>query len=716
MDEILFRVTLSNEVVGSLVISEPGGWEDAKLKLVRNKEYHSLVELYDQPLTFYGEGLNNNGGLDFIRNIETTQGLDAIITISIEVTHDLGYSYEQLYSGIISLETVKEIDFYKLEAGVLREDFWQKFINRKNTPVDLAADLDLDNQSRVPINPITLPLPDQTLLKRYRAEMYKNWGDGTLDFIVFEFDDATQNRFSGIELPVIVSDTLEDRWPMTNEANPVIDDNTPVFEFFTAKYAGYYTLDVQIALSTSPYYGPSIYGSTTPGVGMRIRKNKEATIALIPTDYGTNGVNGRTVYRKTQTFYLKPGDMLTLYAYIINVSTTCYVIWPNEAAGLQESWIDLSSATIFPDSTTPSFKIKDALESIVSKITGKDNATVSNYLDGCGGNYAIQKGFHIRGFTLEQKPFTMSFDEWWNGVDPILSLGMAAEKIGSPPQDVIRVEPKSYFYDSSSTSVNLDYVNGIERAYDFDMVFKLIEIGYQEWAVESDSGLDDAQTNRVYRTRFKSVGKEVQILSRFIAAALTIEETRRQNDLKKDYRMDEKTFIIALSDSSPDTPELGGAFADVTNVISPETRYNIRLTVARNFERWKSFFSGCLQWYVASPVAQFTFVKGEGNLDMTSTLYSDDCEALGVSPEPTLSEKQNFDVEGDFLFMPVTYSFTHYLTWDQYKAIKENRNKAIGVSRSNTGHTKCFIDELSYEIASGSTSFTVWLAENNPIL
>jgi len=48
----LFRFTLDNDIEGPLQISEPGGWDDAKIKLERNEKYHSLVEHYEQPLTF----------------------------------------------------------------------------------------------------------------------------------------------------------------------------------------------------------------------------------------------------------------------------------------------------------------------------------------------------------------------------------------------------------------------------------------------------------------------------------------------------------------------------------------------------------------------------------------------------------------------------------------------------------------------------------------
>src|SRR6187401_248534 len=109
----LFRVTLNNDIEGPLVISEPGGWDDAKLLLQRNQDFHSLVEFYDQPLMFYGEDNQNNGGIEYVRNVEQTQGPDAQITILIEISNDYGVTYETCVDNTLEIESLKETDFYK---------------------------------------------------------------------------------------------------------------------------------------------------------------------------------------------------------------------------------------------------------------------------------------------------------------------------------------------------------------------------------------------------------------------------------------------------------------------------------------------------------------------------------------------------------------------------------------------------------------------------
>ncbi len=97
----LFRFTLTNSIAGSMVISDPIGWDDATIKLERDEVYHSLVEDYDQPLGFYGSDNNANGGLAFIKSIEDSQGPDAQIEILIEISEDDGDTYTTLFDGLL---------------------------------------------------------------------------------------------------------------------------------------------------------------------------------------------------------------------------------------------------------------------------------------------------------------------------------------------------------------------------------------------------------------------------------------------------------------------------------------------------------------------------------------------------------------------------------------------------------------------------------------
>lgn len=751
----LFRVTLDNDIEGPLVISEPGGWDDAKLKLDRNMEYHSLVEFYDQPLMFYGEDNANNGGLNYIRNIEQTQGIDAQVTILIEISNDEGATYEVCVEQTLEIESVKETDFYKAEFGIIRNGFWQNFINRKGTPVNLLSTTDLDGGIREAINAVTIQLPGQMMKERYYAEE----GDG--DYISLDGSTVTGSGYLQFLPNSIILDEIKTRF----DVGIGLSEGVPVW-FLEVKYAGNYDFDFRIEISkigdASNVGGTlgqtAIIFASTSIDPFLFQLNEDTPIGF--TDNGTQYYSNTDVYDCWATPPASTDDMAsTLYTYSVNldlnVGDTIRVYAPNLGEAVNEmlvwgkngtpcldasffptflaqtgrpsgmadipTYFSIIANTLYEDTTTPGFLIHEAGNAVTDRIIGRDGTFYSEYLgntdtqiqsydeDGCGSTYGLTRGLNVRGYSLADKPFFMSFDTYWNGINPLFNLGLGYETLGSPELEVIRIEPKRYFY-NPTTSIDFDFVNNIERSYNPEFVFKAIEIGFEKWSAESASGVDDPQSKRVYTTRFKTVGKEIKILSKFIGASLAIEQTRRNRvEQGKDWRLDEDVMIIALNlDGSPEyQPELDENFTSITNLLNEETRYNIRLSVARNFERWKDFFNGCLQWYVGE---DFNFASGEGNFDMTSTLDSSDCE--GTDPTTVVDEKGDIEVTDDFLFMPVVYTFEHPMTWEHYKTIRENRNNAIGVSRTDENHISCYIMELEYQLTHRRATFTVILGEH----
>jgi hypothetical protein len=289
------------------------------------------------------------------------------------------------------------------------------------------------------------------------------------------------------------------------------------------------------------------------------------------------------------------------------------------------SYFIMVADTVYPDTNTDAFMIDEAAESIVSKYIGRDNSFYSDYLDTCAGNFSIMRGLHVRGYMMADKPFAMSFDDWWEGANPILNLGLGYEEIGGI--EFIRVEEKAYFYDTTK-SLNLDYVSGIVKTYDRKKIIKSISVGYKKWSAESASGIDDPQAKLTFATLFEQIGEELRIESEFIAASLAIEQTRRNRvELGKDWRLDEEVIIINVTDdSTPILPETDNDFDSVTNLLNSDTRYNTMLSAKRNLLRWGNVLVGCLQSNLSSTLK---FVRGEGNYDLTSD-YGSACSALGV--------------------------------------------------------------------------------------
>ncbi len=691
----LFRFTLSNTTEGTLEIKEPEGWDDGTLKLERNKEYHSLVEFWDQPLLFDDAEASDMvtgailpGGLEWIKNIEYTQGVGAIINIEIEISEDDGDTYERIFYGLLALDTVKEVDFYKAEYGINRDDFWAKFISQKSKSVDLSSIVDLQGNARTPILPFTLPLPSQKVRQQYH-------GEASLERTV-AYSTVPNNDYAQIDFEQEILSEIETKFNY-----PLAENSQRPSELFAVKYGGDYAFDIKIISTTNLLLG----NSTDPNLDVIVQINDGAGITLTKANVGTNGIDGRTEHTYTGTQTLVTGDFIRLY--FLNNTGGSYS-WELPPSLFYDTHLIIIADTIYDDTETEAFLLKDALESAISRTVGFDDVLQSDYFDGCGEPIAVILGVHARGYTMTEKPFTTTVDDLWGGINPMANLGLGY----IDGENKIEIEKKEEFYNKTPV-LNLDFVNMIERSYDLDRVVKSVQIGYEKSLSESFSGIDDPQTKRNYNTSYPTVGKDEKILSKFVAASMSIEQTRRnRKEANKDWKLDDDILVIALTLASPWTPEFSENFSLITNLLNSDFRYNIRWSAARNFERWQNYFNGGL---LVPSGQDIKFGSGEGNYDMTSQLNPDDCEASDDTPEPVIDEKGNFAVTDDFLYTPIMYNFEHPLTFEDYKLIRDNRKHAIGVSRSDSDHKPCFIMNCEYKPTRKIAVFEVLLGVNEPI-
>lgn len=725
MGNPIFRFTLHHAETGSLEITEPQGWTDCKLKLERHDEFHSLIEYFEGAFIFYGTNGIDNGGIEFIRYVEENYGPDATIGIDIEVSFDSARTFEYIFLGQLDLTTINELKDNRAQIAIIRDDKWAKFISRKETTVNLQTTTDLDDNPITPFDVINLNLPSQKIQKRFRGEF--NIGEPIRqtdllvgDFVQFDVDNEELSE-------------IREKYHLPFASNP----ERPVNLFYMEE-AGSYAFDIRIEAQAVDLIMGDHY-PTSPYFEYVIQFNEEAAIPLTATDFGVFP-DQSTVYEYNDTRDLNAGDVVRIYANIIgNIATAndpstaqmaLRMLSANapttpSGAGASETNIRATHLYVTANTVTPAtrdeaFLIHDVGAAILkaynldvnnpfySEVFGSPltNARVYNN-SGCFWSNALIKGLHLRGYLLEEKSFFMSFDQWWKGANPIFNLGLGYdEHATTPDQFLIRVEKKNYFY-SREISTRLDYVFEISREYDDERIFNKVEIGYAQWESEDISGIDDPQTKHTYAARFKKIGKGILLHSDFIAASLAIESTRRQTILlSKDYKFDNNTFIISINpdDVSPDayTPELDENFSSITGLLNSETRYNTRLSVARNFLRWRNYFNGALQSYLTS---QYKFSWGEGNYDMTSNLVSS-CDVGG-----SISEKQDISVTTDFLHLPLLYTIEINLAWDDYVLIRESRHKAIGISQTATDHKMFFIKSLEYELVKGKATIKAWPVE-----
>lgn len=820
------RFALTHSVLGTVYISEPDGWADAVLKLERHPEFHSLIEYFEGSFIFYGTAT------EFITQVESEYGFDAELQINITYSRD-DVTFESVFSGQLDISESVAMPDGKIQVPIIRNDFWAKFINRLDTPVNIQNPLSVDDGALDVINNVTLRLLSQII--NFQSQYTGHSGDtNTLDdadlattgnitlsghqiidgvmttddmrIVVKDQSTTTQNGIysassgawsrtvdanTGTELETailyVVNGTTNGGKAFKQYTNPLNLGTDPVVfqeynyvdDYELANFTDpidwvEYTFDFYLSGTVDPtideidntYTIPVVYNTTpddifeqieiTDGFGeleidadisysfrdeitftstgsitgfnitaeLYVQKNEETPILIDNFFNFFMGYHPQPMglaLSGTTTIDVNVGDRIKIYSHFIFDPTTSTIsgTWTSRQlfGGITEQIVNFNFKSKKLDSNAEAFLLHDVGAEISDRIIGQEDTFYSEYLGspetqsrsyanrGCGANYVLSKGLQLRQYTLSEKPFFQSFNQWWNGINPILNLGLSYDEVAG--EEVIRVEEKEFFYDPE-ISVYFDNVRDITKAYDNERIFKTIKAGYKTWQAEEISGLDDPQTKRTYASRITKSGVDNTLESEFIAASLAIETTRRKNREKSaDYKFDDNTFIVSVRDGAGGVfdPETNQDFT-TTDLNNPETRYNIRITPARNFVRWLNYFSGFLQSYLTS---FFKFSSGEGNYDMTS-LTSDPCEHTTL-----LSEKQDISPTTNYLHLAALYELSIPMEWEDYATIRNNRTKAIGISQTTEGHKAFFIKDMEYRPMHGTATIRAWAYEMLPI-
>jgi hypothetical protein len=724
-------------------ISEPEGWNGAKIILDRDPEFCNLVERYEGAaggaFIFYGANDEVDGGINFIKEIEETYGFDSNIEFLSELAPD-DVNYETIFEGLLELSGKNEMKDNKMQVPVIRDDFWAKFINRMDTPVNLSDLFDLDGNPVDPVVPITVNLTSQTIRQKYEGV------NSELDSQSFAFlqpyvvvYNIPAGDYGQIDFNKDIISEIEEKFNPPRLDNPFLP--SPLFTF---KYGGDFTMEFQLVLASGIgvygdepgedpplpgmfFYNGVYYNSTKmPDTDVKVcyMLNNETPVELTQVDSGSDTINSLSTFTTTISGNFIAGDTLRLFLRNDDsVTRQAIVVKPF----IKESYLRITHNTVYPDTQAQGYLIHDLIHGVLARIGLGPDPFRSDFLgstftnsrqydeDGCGWMYVLIKGLQLREYSLDEKPFFISFKQIWDGINPILNLGLGYEfSDDSPDHQYIIIGQKADFYEDD-ISIDFSNVREISSTYDQNMIFKTIKTGYKKWQSEDISGIDDPQTKQTRATRFEKTGKDLTLESDFIAASLAIETTRRKTREKSaDYKFDNDNFIIALNqdDVSPDVyqPELDENFDSITGLLNPEGRYNMVLTPLRNFLRWANYIGGCLQSYQTSV---YKFVSGEGNYDMVSDYSCSSgqfCQAMSCDPR---AENEDISVNDDdfvdgYLHLALLYNITIPMEWEEYKTIRENPKKAIGISQTSTGHIPFKIKRLEYDLVLGQATISAW--------
>jgi hypothetical protein len=217
------------------------------------------------------------------------------------------------------------------------------------------------------------------------------------------------------------------------------------------------------------------------------------------------------------------------------------------------------------------------------------------------------------------------------------------------------IDKAKQFYQQTNT-IDLGVVDKVIISNAKEYVFGQVNVGYSKWESEEYNGLDEMNTERKYSRKNSNSDKHLEIVSNFISAGYTIEITRRKSPFSSDWRYDSDIFIINIDGS-----DAVQGVTDSTNIISPSTRYNYRLTPIRNLLNWFNRLG-----FYSSP--ELLFNSGTGNF-IASGLMTGQCDledvAMAENESITVSDFAT-SADAEPYFLPIVYEFSIPLTLDTF--------------------------------------------------
>jgi hypothetical protein len=386
---------------------------------------------------------------------------------------------------------------------------------------------------------------------------------------------------------------------------------------------------------------------------------------------------------------------------------------PMTGSGTAYSYLNVEAATVYPETVCPVFLQHDIARLIIDRICDQNNTLVSEFLGnpstspsyedyGDASRNAGALGMHIRGYTIDEKILSMTFKQWWEGMNAHYNLSLSFVRDSITGRVTVHIGKKADQYRIDLYSVTINNVRKVGKSYDKDHYYNSFRIGSQQWESGDLSGLDDPQSEHTYGAKQSDVDNEFEQLSPMVTASYAIENTRRSRKEKSaDYKFDNDIFLISLIEMAGDwLPETDERVNSISGLKFPESRYNIRHTPARMLRRWLDYLSGQMQY---APAAAFSFQGGEGNYDMISTLQLGDRDDFG-----SVNEKADVDASSDFLFIPRLFTFNTAITLDQYKLIRAHPEYSIRFSQTEKNHIPMLIKDLEFTPLTGDATFKCW--------
>ncbi len=696
-------------------VEEPEGWDALEQILQRSDLYTGMENKYSENLIFTEEGA------DYMIAKFDLYRFDGQIEFKAELYCDAVLSFT--LSGIINMVT------YRNEQGRVNinfEDtsFQRKLFNRLTIPVKLSDHLSIEGVEIGYMDKVVIPFHSKAI--QYTANYLANQALMPLHFTDRPNAHTTPWELSG-------GDVIGATEPTTTEPSGA-GRSIVVNEGTIEQY-----IDIECRVIVSPLASitrdDAITYTYTGGFDYIVRDSDGDH--TVHSEAGIIQAFANTYdFTFTITIRLDPGDSCTITFFDFYEETlpgTGTLARDQTYNYAEDSFITMLEESIYPVSTVKGYKIYEALNKVTESITDRPDAIRSDYFGridsdpeaydttGCGGEMLYTNGLAIRNMldnNGDEFEITASFDQLFNALNVLHGIGMRVEKDAGVPY--LRIEPKEYFYQNTPIKT-FSNVSELIISVATEYAWNEVEIGFTKWEAEGINGIDEFNTKHNYAFPVKNINKKLTLTTDVITGGYAIETTRRQqynSSPTTDWKYDNDGFFVSLNrtnqtfiseeenpyhlegDVYPKTyatgtiTERNEAFVSVSNVLSPETSYNLRYSPSRCMVNNYRYVAGTIAHSSDLPLK---FQQGLGNTVMRTEL-GDSCDNIdGLISENQDIIKDNLVTNDKFpYFEPVKLEFSYPMDRVEFEFLKDNENKSILVSCGENGNYQATLKEMKY--------------------
>ena len=374
--------------------------------------------------------------------------------------------------------------------------------------------------------------------------------------------------------------------------------------------------------------------------------------------------------------------------------------------------------------------VHDALKYSINKASNGKLGLVSNYFGkpsqgyattGCGALRILASGYLVR--TIPK--FNASFKDIFDGLRDISNLALSFEK-DSLGNDVVRIEPKDTFFDSSvppSIAFACFDVADVKFSLASNKIIKLIDIGYSKWQTEYAQGINEFNANNQYEsTNITQHKTNKKALSSMVAGSFSIEKQRRKQFEKGvDSPEDDNIYIFCVKDSASEV-------SPVFEQTNTEKSMNLRIAPERNLLHYRREIASGTVFGVGGFLRQKTRAAAQAPIDGINNFnLFDDCSlnpyyTFGNLSLLTPLNQNGYGYSSDFvdaLYIPIYVDFDYPMSMGEFLALRSQTRKRISFTTcceflGNSDGTLTtyygYIEEVKYKPNEGVAEFKLLLA------